>query len=625
MLNVQELKLGTEPLTALAGYLQEKFAMVLKARLTQIDDKAANWQRNYDALPAQTTRTTPFYRASNFMPHLIRMHSDILAARTTGILFGTRPFWRVKTLMDNMLPHEVLNALSKGMNFLWENEIDGFETTDQVVHQSLQTGTLVLKGLWSDSTSSYMGTDGSFLERDDTGMQYDPVPFEDFWPFPITARDVRRAEILFHRIRLTQRDVDDRVKDNRWDETAGKMLMKDSSIEPVKAVEAQSSGINLTKDVDYPFSAIEAWLTWDVGGKRRPIVVVFNPTIAGPTSILRAYYNFYPYGRNPFIDFRPMPRKGSFYGYAVPEILEQSQEEQAQIHNQRRDANTIANIPSWKKLRNADVPNPATDWYPGCIIELDDMGDLEYIGVTGNYNGMIDEEQFLLSLAERYIGISPSMQGFGAGQAAGKRGIYSTGATLALLSEGNKRIDIYIRRVRAPFHQLGSLTALSYNQFAPKFFEQFGQAGKEITDAFALANPQRGLLYALTASDAASNREIDRQSLLQMAGVMSQYYERLVEAAGACRQLEPQDPLRKIFNAVLDSAADLADRILFAFDQGDRERLLPKLRQQLGDGGQPVATKPDDASRLSSDQRTVEPSQLEDFAKNIRAVTSGAR
>jgi hypothetical protein len=259
------------------------------------------------------------------------------------------------------------------------------------------------------------------------------------------------------------------------------------------------------------------------------------------------------------------------------------------------------------------------------VIEVEEMGDVEVWGFPGNYNSMVDEEQFLLSLAERTLGISPSMQGFGAGQSAGKRGIYATGATLAMLSEGNKRQDIYIKRARSPYHRLGEMTAMSYNQFSPRFFEDLGPKGEAIARAFETVNRQKGLNYGLTASSASENREIDRQSLLQMAGVMANYYEKLTEAAAALQQVPADAPVAKVLLAVLDGAHSLADRILFAFQQPDRNRLLPDLRQVLGAGGKPVSTRPNDTSRLSSDERVVRPPQLADMAQNLKNFVGGIR
>jgi len=618
---VKELDLPPDKLDELADELIDKLKMVLTARQNQVDDKAANWQKNYDALPAQKVRTVPFYRASNFMPHLIRMHSDILGARILGILFGTKPFWMVSSLLKNDIQHETLEALSAGLNYLWDTDLFGFEVVDDVVNHSLQTGTLTLKAIWSDTTSSYMDRQ-EFKEVTQSGMQYEPIPFEDFWPFPLTATSVQKAEILFHRIRLTENDVRDRRKSGRWNDTAAGFMLEDHSIDPIKEAQQQSTGINLTADVDYPYSAVECWLNYEIGGKRRPIVVVVNPLVKGRDAILRSYYNFMPMGEQPFIDFRPFRRRGSYFGYSVPEILEQSQEEVAQIHNARRDANTIANVPSFKKKRYADVPNPATDWYPGVVIELDDMDDLEPIVVPGNYNAMIDEEQFAMSLAERYIGISPSMQGFGQGQAAGKRGIYATGATLALLSEGNRRQDIFIRRLRYPFHRIGRLTALSYNAFAPDYFDKFGAFGQKVKDAFQLVDEKQGtLLYTPTASDATSNRETDRQALLQMAGTMGQYYTQIIQLTQMVSAMPPNSPMLPVSLMVLDGARDLVSRILFAFDIGDRDRILPDIAKVLGGGaGQ---AQPNQPGGMQPTPGNVQPSELQNVLARIAAVSGG--
>lgn len=623
---LKRLELPPDKMSDLANMLLEKFVLVQRARQSQIDDKYANWLRNYDGTPAQQTRTVPYYRAANFVPHLVRMHSDILGARILGFMYGSKPFWRVKSILLDQIDHRILENLSDGMNFIWESDLYGYEVTDHIVNQALQTGTLTLKAIWSDKTTEYMDREGNFRTLSEEGMNYEPVPFEDWWPYPISARNTRLAEISFHRIRMTERTVRAREASGMWAESAAKLVLKDR-IDPSREIEALSSGITLDPDVDYPFSVLECWLNYDIGGKMRPIVVLLNPQVRGEQAILTSYYNFMPYGDTVFTDFRAFPRKNSYFGYAVPEILEASQEEQAQIHNGRRDANTIANIPSFKKKRFSDVPNPATDWYPGCVIELDEMDDLEAFGIQGNYNSMIDEEQFVMSLSERYIGISPSMQGFGAGQAAGKRGIYSTGGTLALMQEGNRRLDIYLHRFRAPFHRIGRQTALSYNQWNPGYWDKYGQKGREIRAAFDQIDPASGaVLYDLAASDASSNREIDRQNLFQASNLISSYYQQILSLIGQIQQIPPDSPLHQVAMLVLDGAHDMVSRMLFAFDIGDRDRINPDIRQAIQPAGQPGAGPGGNgAGGRPGAAGNLQPSQMESLFKNLQAVGAGPR
>jgi hypothetical protein len=444
------------------------------------------------------------------------------------------------------------------------------------------------------------------------------VEFEEFWPYPITAKNSASAEICFNRIRMTKRTVEERKSTKQWNPEACDMMFPEKRDGQAATAMAQDSGIELTTDNDYPYSAIEAWLEYPVGEKMRPIVAIFNPAVRGKLSVLKAFYNFMPEPRNTFIDFVPMPRKGSFYGYSVPEILEQSQEECAQIHNARRDANMIANVPGWKKKRYADVPNPATEWFPGCVLELDDMDDLEPLQFGGNYNSMLDEEQFIMAWAEKLIGISPAMQGYGAGQSAGKRGVYATGATMALLSEGNQRLDIFIRRLRYPFHRIASSTMQCYQNFYPEYFQKFGAKGANILKALESARSNGRLLYDLTASEASSNREIDRQNLLQMVNVIGPYYQRIVEATQLYGQIPEGNPVRDVLTQVLSGAHDLVSRILVSFNVGDRRRIAPdvvSLLQQSGGAPQgPDTGAPENVQR----------SQLEDILARTAAATNGA-
>lgn len=619
MPRIVDIPLKGDALTDLVGFLQEKFRMVQIARTNQIDDKAVRWEKNYAGLPMQTIRTTPFYRASNFVPQLIRMHSDILGARILGIIFGTKPFWMVRSLLRDDLPKEIFEYLAEAMNYIADTDMCWFETVDQIVNNSLQTGTLITKGIWNDDVRSYLspgGEDGAFDEVELTGMEYEPIPFEDFWPYPITAPNTRKAEVLFMRVRLTKRDVEERAKSGRWNKDNAKLVFSESRVDSLAEARAEDSEIQLTNDVDYPYSAIECWLDWEIGGTRRPIVVVMNPQIKGEQAVLRAYYNFMPEGERPFVDFKPLPRKGSFYGYSVPEILEQSQEEQAQIHNARRDANMIANVPGWKKRRYADVPNPATEWYPGCVIELDEMTDLEPLLLQTNYNSMIDEEQFVMSLSERYVGISPAMQGQGAGQ-TGKRGVYTTGGTMAMLAEGNRRLDIFIRRLRYPFHRMGSLTMKSYAQFKPDYFDKFGQEkSRGIKQALDLAKQGGRCLIDLTASEASINRETERQNLFQASNVMAGYYEKIIQLSQLIATIPKDHPVAQVGLMVLGGANDLANQLLFSFDIGGRKRIIPDVGKILAGGAGPQGTSAPGGN--SGAPAPLQSSQLQ----NVREVTS---
>jgi hypothetical protein len=535
-----------------------------------------------------------------------------------------------------------MNSLAAWMQYITFNRIQMFPTVDTIIKDGFKVGTVVCKQWWEEtSLNTVSGRDVSGVLQEtaitDANQKIDVVAFEDFYPFPVTAKRLEFCEIMFQRLRLTKQQVINNRDSGKWAKEACETLLKGPNStggSQATAQQATQQGISLTPDVGRPYDAIEAHFTYSLSpGKKYSLIAVFNPQVNSELSLLRFYHK--P-GSNPFdcafTDFRPMPRDDSFYGDCVPQILEDSQEEQAQIHNSRRDNSTIANIPGWKKKRYADVANPSTEWYPGKVFEVDNMDDLVPLEYGRDYNSMVEEEQFLLTLAERYTGVSPAMQGMGAG-VNGKKGSYASQGTLAMIAEGNRRIDIYLKRMRMPFNKIGRNTYTSYRDFGdPNDWKQWGQHASNLVELFQRDSTLQGgnTFFELSASDAGANRETDRSGLLLMANTMSAYYHELVQAAQAIVSAPPNSPFSQLMLQVLDGARDLANRLLFVFDIGDRDILLPDLRKLLGQpggDGQPPQPGPGSVAQqgLPSPQGDVSVGGVQDLSQQLTQLTSGLR
>lgn len=634
MIELVNCPLSADRKKELSNYLCEKFEQVRRARENQVDDAYRRWLDNYDATPREDVRTTPFYNASNFVPQLIRMHTDILTARVVGLIFGTSPFWKPSSLLSD-IPHEQLESLTDAMQWASFQDIPRFQRTMiSTIKRGFKHGSPVIKYPWTKDSVWRMRSEGGSgppvaKEIVKEGMDFRPIPFDDFWPFPLTAECISDCSIVFHRIRLTKEKVEQRKADAWWDKTAVDKLLQGGPSQPSEDVArqevAQEADLDLTSDVIQPFQAIEAWLDWPVEhGRSFSIVAVFNPKVKGEEGLLKCYYS--PYEVCPMADFHLFPREELFYDDNIPSILEQAQEEQAQIHNARRDTSTIVNTPGWKKKRGANVPNPATSWYPNKVFELDDMDDLEPLQLAPRYNAMMEEESAIMSQAERYTGVTAPMQGYGAGVMSGKRGIYNTGGTLALLSEGNRRLDLYLKAFRDPMHCIGKGIFYSYRDFGQAKLERFKtyERYQLVQELFSQSRNDvgGGLFFGISASDSSANKEIDRSSLLLMANTMAGYYQRIFEAGGMVNQLPPDSPIRELILLILDGARDLTNRLLYSFDIGDRKRLVPDVRSTLGgspNGAQDAAQQaglPNSESPLSSDR-------LRQFSERFSAMATG--
>lgn len=629
-----QIPLGDERKAHMVGDLTRIFQSCVQARSIQIDSKYTRWMDNYSAKPLEAVRTTPFYRASNFIPQLIRMHTDILSARVFGLILGTKPMWNPATFID--MKHEEMEYLKEWLEFVSKFQLRLPQVLDSGIFRSFKTGQCLLKGPWIEERIwkvSGLSKDGKSLNKREevkSCLDLRPLAFDDVWVYPITVQWLRDARMIFHRLRLTKEEVQWRADNDIWDKEACAKVLNtpEQSSGTARESQATEAGISLTPDVGRPYTAIEATIKYELeAGKTFELVVVFNPKVSGKDGYLRGYFNPVTKLSHPYAEVKFLPREDFIYGYSVPEILEQSQEEQAQIHNARRDANTIGNIPTFKKRRYADMPNPSSEWYPGKVFELESMDDMDVLNLQVNYNSMIDEEKFLLFLAEQYTGVQAPMQGYGAGVLQGKRGIYSSQGTLAMLAEGNRRLDIYLYRAREPFHDLGNLIYQSYKHYRPDGaeFTQWGERGAAIRKTFTFAEPEDfpGYYFNLSAADASANREVDRTALLLMANTMAGYYRQIVEAAATVTQLPPDHPLGEVLKSVLDGAKDLASRLLFAFDIGDKKRLLPDVREILGGSPRAGAEQADRVGLPQSDE-VLSIDRLQSLSQNLSSLPSPA-
>jgi len=305
--------ISDERLNEIAGYLHKNLAATVKARQAQIDDKYRKWMDNYSGKPMEAIRTTPFFRASNFVPQLIRMHTDIMSARLIGIIFGVRPFWKPRSIIGN-LEWKTLADLSHWMDSISFGELDLPNVLDMVMFRVVKAGTVVVKAPWV-TDSVFIGRAGedanTYTEDEESfdGMCIRPIPFDDFYPYPITANHMGEVLIKYTKLRFTREEVDQRIDSGQWSKEAGRVIIdagvKEKGNEPARDSQAQQAGIMLTPDVSRPFTVVEASFLYPLEvGKNYKIVAVFNPNRApNKDSLLKLYFNPLPKKIDQYVDF----------------------------------------------------------------------------------------------------------------------------------------------------------------------------------------------------------------------------------------------------------------------------------------------------------------------------------
>ena len=185
-----------------------------------------------------------------------------------------------------------------------------------------------------------------------------------------------------------------------------------------------------------------------------------------------------------------------------------------------------------------------------------------------------------LSYAERTSGISDPQLGRES-QSLGSRAT-ATG-TLAMIQEGNRRFDLNVRDIRESGGEIGRRVLELNQRFRPRGASYFVEgADGQFVEAILNLPPEFSaskLAVELTASTATINRETEKQGLIGLLGVVTQYYERLIQLGMLISNPQAPPQLKELGVRCAQGAKHIVDRIVQDFDIRDVNTVVPALLQ----------------------------------------------
>lgn len=551
----------------------------------------------YEGRPLEAVKNFPFQNASNLVVPLIGIHSDTLQARLVAALWKTRPIFAVRLFgryIENQQMDEVRQAWEEFLQYvaIEPQELDLFRTEEEWIGEICRYGTSTIKivnetqfaDMWLD-TGDGVGT--VHRETIYDGPKPQKLAFEDFL-VPTNYRRLEQCDIKVHKCRLTEYQLMERRFRGSYapDKVDAILSAPDrTSVDYVARQREEDSKLRTSNYGYKEWDIYECWLDWRAPNQKyapRTIVWYHYKT----NTILRAIYDFYP--DPPFVMGRLLYRDDSIYGYGLCDTLGSLQEEVCQIHNQRRDNMTVANTKVWR-VNPLSKLHEGYEIYPSAMLPAE-SGEIEPLQHGEVSQITIDEERLTLDLADKRSGVSPPMQGFGAGT-QGKRGIYTAAGTLSLLQEGNRRTDMNITDVRYAHLQIGRITSRQYATFGidEKKLQLFGQQAELIQKAADyVASNKLGL--AVSTSSASVNRELEKQNSLMLSQIISRHYQtqaNLIQSVMS--SLAPQQ-LKDYLTRVIEAGDKLMKGILRDFDRDDADFLVPKA--QLDGGNRQALSTP---------------------------------
>src|SRR3990167_8679927 len=128
--------LSDDKKSEIVSFVTERWKKAVDSRTTQIDMKYKTWVKNYDAIPMEEIRTTPWYKASNLIVPLSRIYIDTFVARTLNLVFATRPLYTIDNLVG-----DTEGSISPYLNFKAMNEWGHYDLAKNMLLRGAKTGT----------------------------------------------------------------------------------------------------------------------------------------------------------------------------------------------------------------------------------------------------------------------------------------------------------------------------------------------------------------------------------------------------------------------------------------------------------------------------------------------------
>lgn len=573
-------------LEEIVRWLDEELRRSLSDR-QGLDTKILEWDRLYEAEPKETVKSFPWEGASNLVVPTIATAVESITARLMDAVFGAHDIWNGKAKSPQWV--ELVDPITRWMNWVGTNVMGMYKLCQRWFLSMVKYGTGVVKLPWVEKfrTVRYMDANGGMVNeriKIHSGPKPEVVRIEDFHfsPDAITSQDIQNCEWVAQRSVRTFKYLKELENSGVYlnvDEL--KAHKRTFGTETEEQVEA-TTGVQPSERNDYEIW--EVWCSYDVtgNGDLAELVITFHLDTG---TVLRAVYNFYRHQERPFHVIRYMVRENSLLGIGICQMLEDTQNEITAIHNQRLDNATLANTKMWKKRQGANID--ADDVYPGGMVTVPEMNDIEPMDMGYQHPSMLQEELHSNSIGEKRTGVSD----YTVGRESAAIGSRATAtSTLALIREGNKRFKMAIKEIREVLAEIAQQVIALYQQFAPDntvMYELFSpEEAQYIKKYFALPmeNTRNNIQIDVPALSETSNKEIQQQSYLMLLQVTQQLYGSLMQAFQVA--LSPQAPpqVQQLAAQGAQTGSKLFQRILEAFDIQDAENFTPDVNQMLGIG-----------------------------------------
>lgn len=548
----RELILDEETEEELKRYLDTELLNHYGERSEYIDD-LLRWQKDYWAEPTKERATFPFVGAATIVIPLSAIAVETIHARTMTTMFGQPQFVSAQAVasewdqadkpFERFMDHELLKVMkirdSVGDCFLEAEKfgtMQGKVQYEKVIRRSyrevagveqefdvvIKDGAVVDAVAGSRFLMPYYAKDpqtSPWVGEEHTSSEYELQGYE--------LGGLFREGTVINKAGY-QEDINKQSKLYRYftaDSSVGSGQETGTKFDREQA-KLESTTPSFPKTVTWH----EVWLAFNVDkdpkGILKEIVVLYHQP---SRTLLSVRYNWHSDLHRPYRIKQYFPVEHRWRGIGICKMNEQFQREITVQHRQRIDNATLANCRMFKvnKLTQYGNKEPI---FPGKMWFVDDKDHIETLQMGEIYPSSYNNEQAALTFSYQRTAVNETVMGMP------QQGTPGTATSdLARIQEGRLRFDFYYQNCRDFLDEIIVDTACVIQQFGPRTLRYFDTAenGNLVRAFFEMPDYaiRDGLILSMKASSQNSNRILDRQDNQQVASLMMQYYQGLMQLA----------------------------------------------------------------------------------------------
>lgn len=572
ILESETLKRNAEADARLDTYLAQELSDAFAAQ-HDYEEAICEALRQYHAVPEQPIKSVPIENAPNIEVPLGAIATDALYAQAISAIFNTSPIVTARAVHEEYIEHA--KGLQQFIDWGVENEWGLREAAEHAILDCVQLGTGAFivpyeEGIRKTKTRRVLerGPRIHAVAPEDLIMQGGAIQDTERMPWVGVQMWMTGAELnQYAKVKKTVEDHEGPDDPRRWDVELAKPCGTISRTREMREFYARTEENAKQRDL---YRIVKVYLSFDYDndGEDEEMIAIFDVT--AQKCLWRGWT---PHGRRPTVKFvfqvlGHLPR-----GLGVMEMLQPFQAEVTMAHNDRSLNVKLANVRIFKTRQGSGVDEATLAMWENRVVQVTSMDDLQEMILSEVHPSAVQHQAVTMALAERRVGVSDLNAP--AGQQLNSRTPAYT-ASVAQQTQFNRFTPAYdairfgcadaVKQCLWRYHE----RLLTEPANGPAAMNIMAVCGKElgplVIECLEKDNFLESVAVSLTATNAQTNRDAERQNMVMLVNLLKPYYESLVPMVQLASTPGTPPAMISALTKIADAAAEMIERTVRTFD-----------------------------------------------------------